>query len=68
MQHPKLKKIAGLITAVFTALICMTAALPAVNAGSVYEEYVEWSQLDPRWANTNMDGTTIKDHISEDRF
>ena len=60
MQHPKLKKIAGLITAVFTALICMTAALPAVNAGSVYEEYVEWSQLDPRWANTNMDGTTIR--------
>lgn len=29
-------------------------------SGSVYDEYLSWSQLDERWGNTSMGGTTIR--------
>lgn len=69
MQH---KKIIGILTAIVTAACCgsagtVSAAARAVeetsvssDSASVYSEYREWSQLDPRWGNTPMGGTTIR--------
>ncbi len=70
MQH---KKIIGILTAVVTAACCGAAetasaavkaaektALSSASSVSVYDEYREWSQLDPRWGDTPMGGTTIR--------
>lgn len=67
------KKIISLFTAFVTATCCTipttmaieeTSKIPVVTAEespvSVYDEYREWSQLDPRWGNTPMGGTTIR--------
>ncbi|MBQ9140090.1 MAG: dockerin type I repeat-containing protein [Ruminococcus sp.] len=69
MQH---KKILGVLAAFVTAAYCAapaamaveTAEIPspvtAIQSLSVYDEYREWSQLDPRWSETPMGGTTVR--------
>ncbi len=67
------KKFLGIFTAFVTATCCAiptsyaieeTSEVSAVTAEettvSVYDEYREWSQLDPRWGPTPMGGTTIR--------
>lgn len=69
----KQKKIIGILTAIVTAACCAAAetssavdivigetSVSSDSSVSVYNEYREWSQLDPRWGNTPMGGTTIR--------
>lgn len=66
------KKFLGILTATVAAVcsVCPTTSAVRTNtagdvamtalADSVYDEYREWSQLDPRWKDTPMGGTTIR--------
>lgn len=66
------KKILGILTATVAAVcsVCPTAEAVRTNtagdaaitasAASVCDEYREWSQLDPRWGDTPMGGTTVR--------
>lgn len=69
----KQKKIIGILTAIVTAACCTAAetasaveiavketSVSSDSAASIYDEYREWSQLDSRWGNTPMGGTTIR--------
>lgn len=60
MKSSKIKKLLGLVTAMLTALCLVTASLPSAKAASVYDEYLSWSQLDSRWGNVAMGGSTIR--------
>lgn len=66
MQH---KKILSILTAAAAAVCCAlpfnqknisSGGVMKASAASVLEEYREWSQLDSRWGNTPMGGTTIR--------
>ncbi len=37
-----------------------TVAVTEVSAVSIYDEYRDWSQMDSRWSETPMGGTTIR--------
>lgn len=66
------KKFLGILTATVAAVcsVCPTASVVRTNtagnaaltasADSVLDEYREWSQLDSRWGNVAMGGTTIR--------
>lgn len=65
------KKLLGILTAFLTAACCVSSAAMAADediaggisaetpAVSIYDEYLDWSQLDSRWGETLMGGTTI---------
>ncbi|MBQ3138296.1 MAG: dockerin type I repeat-containing protein [Ruminococcus sp.] len=70
MQH---KKIISLFAAFLTAAYCSAPAAMAVeeteelpsivteiSTSSIYDEYRDWSQMDSRWSDTAMGGTTIR--------
>ncbi len=67
MQH---KKIIGIITSAAAAVCCILPNTPivkeeaktvsAAETVSIYDEYLDWSQLDSRWGATPMGGTTIR--------
>lgn len=67
MQH---KKIIGIITSAAAAVCCVlpntsivkekTKTVSAAETVSIYDEYLDWSQLDSRWGATPMGGTTIR--------
>lgn len=67
------KKIIGVLTALAAAACCTiptayaaevieesTAVVSEISTSSVYDEYREWSQMDSRWGETPMGGTTIR--------
>lgn len=67
MQH---KKIIGILTSAAAAVCCVlpntsivkeeTTTVSAAETVSIYEEYLDWSQMDSRWGMTPMGGTTIR--------
>ncbi|MCM1528531.1 MAG: dockerin type I domain-containing protein [Alistipes sp.] len=67
MQH---KKIIGILTSAAAAVCCVlpntsivkeeTKAVSASETVSIYDEYLDWSQMDSRWGATPMGGTTIR--------
>ncbi|MBP3380854.1 MAG: dockerin type I repeat-containing protein [Ruminococcus sp.] len=67
MQH---KKIIGIITSAAAAVCCVLPNTPivkeeartvsAAETVSIYDEYLDWSQMDSRWGTTPMGGTTIR--------
>lgn len=64
------KKIIGIITSAAAAICCVlpntsivkeeTKTVSAAETFSIYDEYLDWSQLDSRWGATPMGGTTIR--------
>ena len=50
MESQKAKKLLSFISAMIMAVCLMTAAIPEAKAASVYDEYLSWSQMDPRWS------------------
>ena len=56
MESSRAKKLLSVISATLTAFCLMTTAMPEAEAASVYDEYLSWSQLDPRWSGTSMGG------------
>ncbi len=67
MQH---KKIIGILTSAAAAICCVLPNTPivkeeagtvsAAETASIYDEYLDWSQMDSRWGATPMGGTTIR--------
>lgn len=70
MQH---KKLFGLFAAFLTAAYCsaptamaveeaeeLPAIVTEISTNSIYDEYRDWSQMDSRWSDTPMGGTTIR--------
>lgn len=56
MESQKAKKLLSFISAMIMTVCLMTAAIPEAKAASVYDEYLSWSQMDPRWSSTPMGG------------
>lgn len=67
VQH---RKIIGIIASAAAAICCVlpntsivkeeTKTVSAAEKTSVYDEYLDWSQLDSRWGATPMGSTTIR--------
>lgn len=70
MQH---KKFIGIFTAFVTAACCavptafaveefeiVPSSATEISSLSIFDEYRDWSQMDPRWSDTPMGGTTIR--------
>lgn len=60
MKSSKIRKLLSLLTAMLTAVCLATASLPSAQAASIYDEYLSWSQMDSRWSETAMGGSTIR--------